>query len=426
MIWKLLKLYRHSKTRRRQPIRKVRLVIEAFEDRLAPSVSVLNFHYDMASSGLNANETLLTPANVNVNSFGKLSTTTVDGTVYAEPVIKTGVLIGAGPNTTAGVAGTTHDVVFVPTGQDSLYAIDSAGGAVLWRRNFLSTAAGYIGTSPGTNINNTLGATAFNANVGIEGTPVIDPTNGVLYLIEVDKETIGGNIHDVHRLHAIDITNGTDVAAPFLVGDTYNGNTNNTPIYAYGTGDGSVTDPYNGTGKPVVQFNALREHQRAALSLVNGTVYVAWASHGDNGPYHGWVVAWNVANVTTNGLPAHGGAEHFAQRRPGRHLGRRRRTGLHRRRQCLLLRDRQRQRRAAHPQRQRFPDQRQLHRGPGQGSGRSDHQPHPSRAQRLGAQGRRLLHPLQRHRPGWCRLGLRLRRAAPFAGWRRRFPATRT
>src|SRR5262249_32205491 len=76
---------------------------------------------------------------------------------------------------------------------------------------------------------------------------------------------------------------------------------NNTPIYVYGTGDGSVTDPYNGTGKPVDQFNALREHQRGALNLVNNQVYVEWASHGDQRPYHGWVVAWDVSALATTG-----------------------------------------------------------------------------------------------------------------------------
>ena len=73
-----------------------------------------------------------------------------------------------------------------------------------------------------------------------------------------------------------------------------NENVNNTPIYVNGTGDGNV----NG----VVQFNALREGQRAALTLVNGEVYAAWASHGDNGPYHGWVVEWNVSNLSTQGM----------------------------------------------------------------------------------------------------------------------------
>ena len=70
----------------------------------------------------------------------------------------------------------------------------------------------------------------------------------------------------------------------------------------YGSGDGAVTDPYNGTGRQVVQFNALRENQRASLSLVGKTLYVPWASHGDNGPYHGWVTAWDVSALTTTGF----------------------------------------------------------------------------------------------------------------------------
>src|SRR5262249_42215630 len=83
-------------------------------------------------------------------------------------------------------------------------------------------------------------------------------------------------------------------------------NTNNTSIYVYGTGDGHVADPYNGTTKQVVQFNALREAQRGALNLVNNQIYVEWASHGDNGPYHGWVVVWNIANVKTTGFAMKG------------------------------------------------------------------------------------------------------------------------
>src|SRR5205807_2149813 len=106
----------------------------------------------------------------------------------------------------------------------------------------------------------------------------------------------------VQRLHAININDGTDAATPVMIGDTTNGNTNNTSIYVYGNGDGHVTDPYNGTGKQVVQFNALREAQRGALNLVNNQIYVEWASHGDNGPYHGWVVVWNIANVKTTGF----------------------------------------------------------------------------------------------------------------------------
>src|SRR5262249_60867024 len=100
----------------------------------------------------------------------------------------------------------------------------------------------------------------------------------------------------------ITLSYGTADATTALIGDTTGSNTNSTSIYVYGNCDGNVVDPYNGTGRNVVQFNALREHQRGALSLVNNQVYVEWASHGDNGPYHGWVVTWDVSNLTTSGF----------------------------------------------------------------------------------------------------------------------------
>ncbi|MGO8748886.1 MAG: beta strand repeat-containing protein [Thermoguttaceae bacterium] len=288
------------------------------EPRLMLSVDMLTFHNDISRSGLNASETQLTPANVQVGSFGKLFTTALDGQVYTQPLVDTGVTIDNGVNTTSGAAGVYDDVVFVATEHDSLYAIDASpgnSGTVLWQRSFTITTPGYSGSTPGSNINNTFGATSITTvlssdvdstdispEIGITGTPVIDPNTGILYVVVATKETISGAIHFVQRLHAINVSDGTDEVAPYLIGDTTNGNTNNTQIYVYGTGDGSVTDPYNGTGESVVQFNALTESERGALSLVNNTVYVEWASHGDNGPYHGWVVDWNVANLTTTGF----------------------------------------------------------------------------------------------------------------------------
>ncbi|KAK9490983.1 pyrrolo-quinoline quinone [Lipomyces doorenjongii] len=286
-------------------------------------IDVLTYHYDTASSGVNSKEILLNPANVNTTSFGKLYTTPVDGAVYAEPLIYTDVTITAGVNTNAGATG-LHDVVFVATEHDSLYAIDAAvaGGAVLWKRTFLDT------TNPGGNVNNTLNATeivpvaaydvdssTISPEIGITGTPVIDSASNLLYVVPKTKEIIGGITHFVQRLHAINIADGTDAATPFLIGDTATCNannflslcclwwctplgkeTNNTQIYVYGDGDGSIIDPA-GTGKRIVQFNALRQNQRCALSLVMDNVYVQWASHSDNGPYHGWIMAWNVADV---------------------------------------------------------------------------------------------------------------------------------
>ncbi len=282
---------------------------ERLEPRLVMSgVNVSTYHNDASSSGLNPAETTLGTNNVKVGSFGKLYQTTVDGAVYTQPLVQTGVTVASGVNTAAGAAG-AHDIVLVATENDSVYALDTVSGAILWKRSFLDT------TNPTGDTNNTLNATAItaipyadtnsgdiNPVIGITGTPVIDPTTQVAYVVANTKETIGGAAHYVQRLHAINLADGTDKVAPYLLGDTTNGNTNNTQIYDYGTGDGSVTDPYNGTGKPVVQFNALRENQRTGLDLENGSVYVEWASHGDNGPYHGWVTRFDVSNLSTAGI----------------------------------------------------------------------------------------------------------------------------
>ena len=239
----------------------------------------------------------MTPSNVNAADFGQLYDTPLDGQVYAEPLVLTNVTIAAGPNT-VGTPGTYNSVVFVATQHDSLYAINAANGAILWQRTFLDTTnpndslpgATSVTTIPSADTN----SGDINPEVGITGTPVIDPSTNIIYVLPNTKEIVDGNAYYVQRLHAIDVGDGTDAAPAFVIGTTTDGNTNNTPIYVNGTGDGNV----NG----VVQFNALRENNRPALSLVNGEVYAEWASHGDNGPYHGWVVRWDVTQLSTQGM----------------------------------------------------------------------------------------------------------------------------
>lgn len=287
-------------------------MIESLEKRLMLSTNVLSFHGDLTDNGLNATENQLTPANVAVGSFGKLFTTPVDGQVYAEPLVITNITINAGPNTRAGAAGLHSSIVLVATEHDSLYAIDGsvAGGAILWQRTFLDptvAANNTLGATAITTVPNAdVGSTDINPEIGITGTPVIDASTNIAYVVVTTKETINGVANYVQRLHAINLSDGTDATTPFLIAATNNGNTNTTPIYVYGTGDGAVTDPYNNTGQQVVQFNALREAQRAGLTLVNGQIYVAWASHGDQGPYHGWVVSWNISNIKTTGFQLSG------------------------------------------------------------------------------------------------------------------------
>ena len=302
---------RQNRSRRQLTIRALP-GLECLEDRITPSVNVISYLNNNVSSGQNLNETQLTPVNVNLGSFGKLYGVSLDGQVYAEPLVLTKVTTTDGPNTPSGTstAGNYSSVVFVATENDSLYAIDgsASGGKIIWQRSFASAS------NPTGDINNTLNATSITAvnsslvsnditpEYGITGTPVIDPSTGNLYVITFTDETINGITNFVQRLHAISVANGEDVATPYLIGDTTNGNTNNTQIYTYGTGAGSVTDPYNGTGKSVVQFNALLENQRGALSFVNNTVYAQWSSHNDNSPWHGWVVSWNVSNLGTQGF----------------------------------------------------------------------------------------------------------------------------
>ena len=287
--------FNSPRSQRKRP--SCRPFVEGLEARRLLATSITQYHVDTQSTGANLTETQLTPSNVNAADFGQLYNTPLDGQVYAEPLVLTNVTITSGPNT-VGTPGIYPSVVFVATQHDSLYAINAANGAILWQRTFLDTTnpndalpgATSVTTIPSADTD----STDINPEVGITGTPVIDPSTNIIYVLPNTKEMVGGNAYYVQRLHAINVSDGTDAAPAFVIGTTTNGNTNNTPIYVNGTGDGNV----NG----VVQFNALREANRPALSLVNGEVYAEWASHGDNGPYHGWVVRWDVTHLSTQGM----------------------------------------------------------------------------------------------------------------------------
>jgi fibronectin type 3 domain-containing protein len=273
---------------RRQPIRNShRPLLEALESRLAPSASVLTYHNDNVSSGANLNETLLTPGNVNSTNFGKLFKTPLDGQVYAQPLYVAGVNITSGPS--RGI----HNVTYVATEHDSLYAIDADSGQVLWQDSFINPGAG-VTTVP----NGDVASTDLTPEIGITGTPVIDSSTNTLYLDAKTKEVHGGNHHYVHRLHAIDISSGAEkLGGPVTIADTiFNGGGYSyvSGPFVFGSGDGSSG------GK--VNFNALRQAQRPGLTLANGNVYIAYASHGDIGPYHGWVLSYNAQTLQLDGV----------------------------------------------------------------------------------------------------------------------------
>ena len=269
-----------------------------FRNRAASAqgqVSVLTYHNDDARTGQNLKESTLTHANVNPTQFGRLFSYSIDGYAYAQPLYMSNLVVPSQG---------TRNVVFVATEHDSVYAFDADGNApgLLWKASFIDPAAG-VTTVPQADVLNA----DIVPEIGITGTPVIDSSTGTLYVVARTKETASGQPHYVQRLHALDVATGAEkFGGPTLIGDTLfnpppEAYTNTTPISVPGTGDGSQ----NG----VVEFNALRQNQRPGLVLSGGLVYVAWASHGDTRPYHGWVVGFNKTtlqvvtkfNATPNG-----------------------------------------------------------------------------------------------------------------------------
>jgi hypothetical protein len=247
---------------------------------------VLTWHNDNILSGLNNTETTLTLNNVNSASFGKLFDYTVDGYVYAQPLYKSNLVIG----------GTPHNVAFVATEGDSVYAVDTTSPATYWVRHFTDPANG-ITTVPSGDVN----TGDIVPQVGITGTPVIDATTNTMYVLAKTKEVRADGNHYVQKLYAIDITTGlnkTNINGgnPYVIGDTKvggqdGGYTDVTAISVPGVGDGTTGN--NGNPPNTVFFNALREHHRASITMSGNTLYLVWASHGDNRPYHGWVISFN-------------------------------------------------------------------------------------------------------------------------------------
>src|SRR5258708_3874484 len=238
---------------------------------------VFTHHNDNFRTGQNLNETALAPANVTPATFGKLFACAVDGEVYAQPLYVANFAI----------AGGTHNVVFVATQNDSVYAFDADASPCVqyWQKSFLGT--GVTTVSPGDT-----GETGdINTIIGITGTPVIDPATGTLYVVAKTKETTGCSAPPCYfqRLHALDLATGSE---------KFNGPANiSSAITVPGSGDtGDGTCPGATVGN--VPFCPLRENQRPGLLLLNGKVYIAWASHGDNQPYHGWVIGYNAADLT--------------------------------------------------------------------------------------------------------------------------------
>jgi hypothetical protein len=244
--------------------------------RLATSsvvVDVVTYHNDTARTGQNLNETLLTPGTVSVSTFGKTGFFPVDGKVDAQPLFLSGVAIpGMG----------THDVLYVVTEHDSVYALDAASGGVLWHASMLGS---------GETTSDTRGCSQVTPEIGITSTPVIDRSrgaNGAIYVVAMSKNGSGAYFQ---RLHALDVATGAELlGGPRTIAASF-------PGTGAGSSGGSV------------MFDAKQYEERAGLMLLNGQIIMAWTSHCDIDPYTGWIMAYNasslaqssVLNVTPNG-----------------------------------------------------------------------------------------------------------------------------
>jgi hypothetical protein len=219
--------------------------------------NVLTYHNDNFRTGQNLTEPALIPATVNASAFGKLFTIPTDGKVDAQPLYVSAVAIpGLGP----------RSVVYAATEHDSVYAFDARSGAVYWQVTLLGA-----GETP----SDSRSCGQVVPEIGITATPVIDlgvGPHGTIYFVAMSKDA-GGNYHQ--RLHALDLATGAE-----------------SP-----NGPQEITATYPGTGANSSQgqllFDPKQYKSRSALLLLNGTVYIAWASHCDFAPYTGWIMGYD-------------------------------------------------------------------------------------------------------------------------------------
>lgn len=226
---------------------------------------MLTHHNDNSRTGANLSETTLNTSNVNVNTFGKLFTRSVDGQIYAQPLYVPNVAIpGQG----------THNVVYVATMHDSVYAFDADSAtatAPLWRVTMGTPRPSGFPTRYGANAD-------IQVEIGILPTPVIDASTNTMYVAAYTQDSSSGPYH--WKLHALDIGSGAEkFNGPVEIGASVSG-----------TGDGSSGG--------VVTFNPTYQNLRPALTLSGGVVYIASASFQDTNPYHGWVIGYNASNLS--------------------------------------------------------------------------------------------------------------------------------
>jgi hypothetical protein len=224
------------------------------------SASVLTYHNDVARTGQDLNETTLTLGSVNSSSFGKLGFLTTQGKVDAEPLYVPGLSIG----------GARHNVVFVATEHDSVYAFDADNFSQLWQTSVLGS---------GETTSDPHSCSQITPEIGITSTPVIDPKagpNGTIFVVAMSKDS-SGNYHQ--RLHALDLATGAEQSgSPATIQATYTGASGQDTF-----------DPY-------------QYAERASLLLLNGVIYMGWTSHCDQTPYQGWLMGYNESTLQQTGV----------------------------------------------------------------------------------------------------------------------------
>ena len=227
------------------------------------ATDVVTHHYDISRSGANTNETILTTTNVNSTTFGKLAEFTVDGQIDGQILYLNQVAIPGVGN---------KNVLYFATENDSVYALDAdsmsgSSATVLWK-----TTAYPTGETP---LSSSKAGCGYINPVGIMSTPVIDRSRNAIY-VEAGSQDGSGNVH--HRLHKLDLTNGSELSSPVEI---------------------TATFPKSGG---TVTFTPIVQQERAALLESGGNIYTAWSGYfGDCGSYSGWVIAFNADTLARTG-----------------------------------------------------------------------------------------------------------------------------
>jgi PQQ-like domain len=239
----------------------------------AQPTDIVTYKYDPGRTGQNVTESVLTLANVSSASFGLQRFLAADGKVDAQPLYLSGLT----------VQGAKHNVVFVATESDSVYAFDADSGATLWHVSLLGS---------GETVNDlpSYGCSQVSPTIGITSTPIIDRSagpHGTIFLVAMSIATASGTYYQ--RLHALDVTTGAEML--------------NGPVTI------SATYPMQGG---TTSFDPAQYEERAALLLSGGTIYTSWTSHCDATPYYGWIIAYSESTLARtavlNVAPNSGGA----------------------------------------------------------------------------------------------------------------------